>query len=58
MLKELVHTKINEIFLEYQNANNITNGDIDPWDAQQLDYIKGALYQIIKRICEEQKGGM
>lgn len=58
MLKELVHDKIQEVFLEMQEENNITNGDIDPWDAQQLDYVEGALYQIIKRVLEYQKGGI
>ena len=58
MLRELVHNKIDEIFLEMQKANNITNGDIDPWDAQRLDHVTGALYQTIKDILECQKGGI
>ena len=51
MLKELISAKINEIFLEYQEANNIPNGDIDPWEAAQLDRIEESLEQLIRRVC-------
>jgi hypothetical protein len=51
MLRELIHDKINEIFAEYQKANNITSGDIDPFDAYQLDVFEDRLAEIIERAC-------
>lgn len=54
MLKELIHDKINEIFAEYQEANNITDGDISPEDAVILDGFEEALADHIKRICGKQ----
>lgn len=55
MLRELIHTKINEIFAEYQKANNITSGDIQPFDAARLEHIEEALEELIARVCEYQK---
>lgn len=54
MLKELVHEKVNEVFLEYQKANNIISGDIDPFDANYLDRLEEQLAQHIERICAKQ----
>jgi hypothetical protein len=54
MLRELISTKINEIFVEYQEANNITSGDIDPFDALQLDLIERGLEQLIEKVCAKQ----
>ena len=54
MLKELVHEKINEVFLEYQKANNIVSGDIDPFDAEYLDRLEEQLTQHIERVCAKQ----
>lgn len=54
MLKELIHEKINEVFAEYQKANNIISGDIEPFDAQQLELAEGILAEIIERVCEDQ----
>ena len=54
MLKELVHEKINEVFLEYQEANNIVSGDIDPFDANFLDSLEERLAQVIEAICAKQ----
>lgn len=51
MLKDLIHEKINEVFLEYQQANNIVNGDINPFDAYQLELTEEALAEIIERAC-------
>ena len=56
MLRELIHTKLNEIFAEYQKANNITSGDIQPFDAARLEHIEEALEELIVRVCEYQKG--
>lgn len=55
MLKELIHTKIDEIFLEYQNANNIISGDIDPQDAFHLDRIEDELMALIYKVCAYQQ---
>ncbi len=57
MLKELIHDKINEVFLEYQKANNIISGDIDPFDAKQLDLAENILAEIIQRVCDDQPRG-
>lgn len=54
MLKELIHTKINEVFAEYQEANNITSGDIDVADALALDTLETYLAEHIKRVCDKQ----
>lgn len=54
MLKHLINKKIDEIFTAYQKANNITNGDIDPWEAERLEQIKEALEASIERICAKQ----
>jgi hypothetical protein len=51
MLKELITKKIDEIFAEYQEANNIPNGNIDLWEAQRLDDIEEALAELINRVC-------
>ena len=55
MLKELISTKINEVFLEYQKANNIVSGDIDPFDAHYLDRLEAQLEQLIERVCSYQE---
>jgi hypothetical protein len=54
MLKKLVHDKINEVFLEYQNANHITSGDIEPFDAEYLDRLEEELTHHIERVCAKQ----
>lgn len=51
MLQELIHEKINEVFLEYQKANNIISGDIDPWDAQCLEDLEDKMAKLIADIC-------
>ena len=55
MLKQLIHEKINEVLLEYQKANNITSGDIQPFDAMRLEQIEEALEELIVRVYEYQK---
>ena len=57
MLKELIRKKINEVFLEYQKANNIISGDIDPFDDKQLDLAENILAEIIQRVCDDQPRG-
>lgn len=58
MLKDLIHEKINEIFLEYQQANNIIDGGIDPFDAERLEQIEKALAELIERVSKYQKKKM
>ena len=58
MLKQLIHDKVDEIFLELQNANNITDGGIYPLDALQLEQIEESLAELIERVINYQKGGM
>ena len=58
MLKELIHDKIDEIFLQLQNANNINDGGIYPLDAIRLDEIEEELAELIERVINYQKGGM
>lgn len=57
MLKELVHDKIDEIFLTYQQANNIISGDIEPFDALQLEQIEESLCELIERVGKYQPKG-
>lgn len=54
MLKELIHDKINEIFAEYQKANNIIGGDIEPFDAEYLASLEAHLAQVIEYVCSYQ----
>ena len=58
MLKQLIRTKIDEIFLEMQNKLGITDGGIDPFDALYLDQLEEQLEQHIARVINYQKGGM
>lgn len=53
-LKELISNKVNEAIYEYQQANNITSGDIDPIDALELEGAEDALCEIIEKICAKQ----
>ena len=55
MLRELVHDKINEVFLEYQKENHIISGDIDPFDALQLDLIERGLEELVERVGSYQE---
>ena len=56
MLKELIHNKINEIFLELQNINGVTDGGIYPMDALHLDQLEEQLANLIERVVSYQKG--
>ena len=51
-LSALIHDKINEIFLAYQEANNIESGDIAPLEALELEEIEESLETLIKSIYE------
>lgn len=54
-LKDLIEEKVDEILLAYQNANDITNGDIEPMDALKLDHIEEMLKAHIEYVCAKQK---
>ena len=54
MLKHLIDERINEVFLEYQEANNIISGDIHPEDAVELDNFEDALAEFVERVCAKQ----
>ncbi len=54
MLRELIHNKINEVFTEYQKANNIISGDIEPLDWVRLEIIQNNLVETIEAICAKQ----
>jgi hypothetical protein len=54
-LKDLIEEKVDEIFLAYQNAHEITNGDISPMDALKLDDIEEMLKEHIEYVCAKQK---
>jgi hypothetical protein len=55
-LKELIEEKVDEIFLAYQNAHEITNGDIEPLDWARLQIIQNDLAEHIEYVCAKQKG--
>lgn len=58
MLKQLIHNKIDEIFLQLQDVNNITDGGIYPMDALHLDQLEYELANLIERVISYQKGGI
>lgn len=55
MIKQLVYNKVDEIFLELQNANFITDGGIEPYDANGIDRCIDELAMYIERVIEYQK---
>ena len=58
MLRQLIRDKIDEIFLEVQDANNINDGGIYPLDALQLEQIEEELAELVERVIKYQKGGI
>ena len=57
MLSELIRDKIQEIFLVYQNENNIISGDIEPLDALRLEQIEESLCELIEKVVKYQQRG-
>ena len=51
-LDKLIEQKINEIFFEYQKANNIHHGDVSPHDVLILRQIKISLADLITDVCK------
>ena len=54
MLRELIRNKIDEIFLEVQNAKGITDGGIEPLDAIKLEEIEESLAELVEKITNYQ----
>lgn len=54
-IKRLLEDKINEAFAEIQSDNGITNGDIEPFDAFQLDDLTTDLAKLIDTVIKKQK---
>ena len=54
-LHNLVEEKINDIFLEYQAANDIKSRDISPVQALRLDELQNALTDLIMNVGSENK---
>lgn len=52
----LIDTKLNEVFAEVQKVKGITEGDIDPMDAVELDRLTEQAAELIHRVTEYQKG--
>lgn len=55
MLTELIDKKVDEIFLAYHKARNITNNDIRLEDEYDLQVAKDKLEDIIRKICRKQE---
>ena len=54
MLKELIHEKIDEVFLAYQTEKHVTDGDIKPFDAMKLDEIEDELVALVEKVVAYQ----
>ena len=54
MLEQLIHDKINEVFFEYQEANHIISGDIQPLHEIELESLVQKLKVLIEKICAYQ----
>lgn len=54
-LCNLVEERINDIFLEYQAANDIKSGDITPSQALQLEELQNKLTDLIMNVGSENK---
>ena len=54
-LFSLVEEKVNEVFLAYQEANDIESGDISPEDAFRLDEVQEELTELIINVCEKNR---
>lgn len=52
----LLDEKINEVFAAIQQAEGITEGDIEPMDSIELDELTGKLADLIERVKKYQKG--
>lgn len=53
-IRELIDDKIQEVFYEYQQAHNITSGDIEPLDWARIEICKDQLADHIQCVCDKQ----
>ena len=51
----LIDEKMNEVFAVLQQQDGITEGDIDPMDAVELDELSGKMADLILRVIQYQK---
>lgn len=51
-LYNLVEESVDDIFLEYQAANDIKNGDISPMQALRLEELQNELTDLIMSVGE------
>lgn len=52
-LFDLIDEKINDIFLEYQKANDIASGDISPLQSLDLEEIEDKLTDLIMSVDKQ-----
>lgn len=55
ILYSLVEERINDIFLEYQTANDIKSGNISPMQALRLEELQNELADLIMNVGSENK---
>ena len=55
-LYNLIEEKINDVFLEYQAANDIKSGDITPLQALQLEELQNELTNLVMNVGSENNG--
>lgn len=51
----LIDEKMNEVFAALQQQEGITEGDIDPMDAVELDELSGKMADLVLRVIQYQK---
>ena len=52
-LYNLIEERIDDIFLEYQKANEITSGDISPTQMLDLEDLQNKLTDLIINVCSQ-----
>ena len=56
-LYNLIEERLNDIFLEYHDANEIKSGDISPLQALQLEDIQNQLADLIMKVGSHDNKG-
>ena len=51
----LIDEKMNEVFQVLQQQEGITEGDVDPMDAVELDELSGKMADLVLRVIQYQK---
>lgn len=51
----LLDKKVNEIFVEIQDREGITSGDIEPFDAVELDELEEHMASLIAKVISYEK---